>query len=59
MGSQRSWRITLRRLRYTLLICRVDSTLRVTPAMEALLSDHVWSIEDLIDLWDRRSEVAA
>ena len=24
-----------------------DLTLRVTPAMEALLSDHIWSIEEL------------
>ena len=30
--------------------CRVHSTLRVTPAMEAGLSDHVWSIEELCDL---------
>ena len=27
--------------------CRIHSTLRVTPAMEAGLSDHVWSIEEL------------
>lgn len=30
--------------------CRVHQTLRVTPAMEARLSDHVWSIEELIAL---------
>ena len=30
--------------------CRVHQTLRVTPAMEAGLSDHVWSIEELIDV---------
>ncbi len=30
--------------------CRVHSTLRVTPAMEAGLSDHVWSIEELCAL---------
>jgi len=30
--------------------CRVHSTLRVTPAMEAGLSDHVWSIEEMCDL---------
>lgn len=28
--------------------CRVHQTLRVTPAMEAGLTDHVWSIEELI-----------
>lgn len=27
--------------------CRVHKTLRVTPAMEAGLSDHVWSMEEL------------
>lgn len=30
--------------------CRVHQTLRVTPAMEAGLTDHVWSIEELIAL---------
>jgi IS1 family transposase len=30
--------------------CRVHKTLRVTPAMEAGLADHVWSIEELIAL---------
>ena len=28
--------------------CRVHSTLRVTPAMEAGLADHVWSLAELI-----------
>jgi IS1 family transposase len=28
--------------------CRVHKTLRVTPAMEAGLTDHVWDIEELI-----------
>jgi IS1 family transposase len=30
--------------------CRVHSTLRVTPAMEAGICGHVWSIEELCDL---------
>jgi IS1 family transposase len=30
--------------------CRVHQTLRITPAMEAGLSDHVWSVEELITL---------
>ncbi len=30
--------------------CRVHQTLRVTPAMEAGLTDHVWRIEELIAL---------
>lgn len=34
--------------------CRVHKTLRVTPAMEAGLSDHVWSIEELVALIPER-----
>ncbi len=30
--------------------CRVHKTLRVTPAMEAGLTDHVWTLEELVDL---------
>jgi hypothetical protein len=30
--------------------CRVHSTLRVTPAMEPGIADHVWSIEELCGL---------
>ena len=29
---------------------RIHQTLRVTPAMEAELTDHVWSLEELIGL---------
>lgn len=29
---------------------RVHQTLRVTPAMEAGVSDHVWSIEEIVRL---------
>jgi IS1 family transposase len=32
--------------------CRVHQTLRVTPAMEAGLTDHVWEIEELVGLLD-------
>jgi len=32
--------------------CRVHQTLRVTPAMEAGISDHVWTIGELISLLD-------
>jgi len=28
--------------------CRIHKTLRVTPAMEAGLTDHVWTVEELI-----------
>jgi IS1 family transposase len=30
--------------------CRVHKTLRVTPAMEAGLADHVWMLEELVSL---------
>jgi len=30
--------------------CRVHQSIRVTPAMEAGLSDHVWSLEELVSL---------
>lgn len=30
--------------------CRVHQTLRVTPAMEAGIADHVWEIEELVGL---------
>jgi hypothetical protein len=29
---------------------RVHQTLRVTPAMEAGLADHVWAIEEIVSL---------
>jgi len=34
--------------------CRVHQTLRVTPAMEAGLADHVWTIAEIVALMDRR-----
>jgi hypothetical protein len=33
-------------------LCRIHQTLRVTPAMEAGVTDHVWSIEELLGLLD-------
>lgn len=32
--------------------CRVHQTLRVTPAMEAGVTDHVWSVEEIVALLD-------
>ena len=29
--------------------CRVHKTLRVTPAMEAGIADHVWTIEEMLE----------
>jgi hypothetical protein len=30
--------------------CRIHQTLRVTPAMEAGISDHVWNLEEIVSL---------
>ncbi len=30
--------------------CRIHQTLRVTPAMEARISDHVWDLDEIIGL---------
>ena len=34
--------------------CKIHQTLRVTPAMEAGISDHAWSVEQLVSLLDHR-----
>lgn len=39
--------------------CRIHQSLRVTPAMEAGLSDHVWSLEEIAALADEREAVVA
>lgn len=38
--------------------CRVHQTLRCTPAMEAGIADHVWSLSEVIDLSDNAHSVA-
>lgn len=35
--------------------CRVHQTLRVTPATEAGLTDHVWSLEELVGLLEQKA----
>jgi hypothetical protein len=40
--------------------CRIHQTVRVTPAMEAGISDHIWSIEEMVKLLDEdRRRLAA
>jgi hypothetical protein len=39
--------------------CRVPQTLRVTQAMEAGLVDHVWGLEELVGLLERKTQGAA
>jgi IS1 family transposase len=38
--------------------CRVHQTLRVTPAMEAGLTAHVWTLDELVQLLERHSLAA-
>jgi hypothetical protein len=38
--------------------CRIHQTLRVTPAMEAGISDHVWSIAEIVGLLDVMDKAA-
>ena len=38
---------------------RVHQTLRVTPAMEAGMSDHVWSIAEIVSLTSTNLKIAA
>jgi len=38
--------------------CRVHQILRVTPAMEGGLIDHVWSLEESVGLLDKKQEAA-
>jgi hypothetical protein len=34
--------------------CRIHKSLRVTPAMEAGITDHVWSVEDIAGLLESK-----
>jgi hypothetical protein len=39
--------------------CKVHGSIRVTPAMEAGLTDHVWDISELITLLDPVASLAS
>jgi hypothetical protein len=39
--------------------CRIHQTLRVTPSIEAGVSNHVWSIDEIVGLVDHGLENAA
>jgi hypothetical protein len=43
----------------TVMRLHAHQTLRVTPAMGAGLANHVWSIEEIVGLLDRRNAAAA
>jgi IS1 family transposase len=50
------WAVALHFMHYN--FCRIHQTLRVTPAMEAGIADHVWSVEELVALLDCQKESA-
>jgi IS1 family transposase len=39
--------------------CRIHKTLRVTPAMEAGLTDHIWTLDELVSLLESKENAAA
>ena len=51
------WSIALYFMHYN--FCRIHQTLRVTPAMEAGVSDHVWTTEEVVKLLDNSIGIAA
>ena len=51
------WAITLYFMHYN--FCRIHQTLRVTPAMEAGIADHVWSIKELVSRMEGTRSVTA
>jgi len=46
------WAVALHFMHYN--FCRIHQTLRVTPAMEAGIADHVWGTDELVALLDGR-----
>jgi hypothetical protein len=51
------WALAFHYMHYS--FCRIHKSLRVTPTMEAGISDHVWSIQEIVDLLDRSDNIAA
>jgi hypothetical protein len=51
------WAVALHFMHYN--FCRVHQTLRVTPAMEAGIADHVWTLEEVVGLLQANAQNAA
>jgi len=51
------WALALHYMHYN--FCRVHKTLRVTPAMEAGIANHVWSMDEVVGLLSQREKLAA
>lgn len=49
------WAIALHYMHYN--FCRVHQTLRETPAMEAGLTNHVWSLEEVVQLLETKEDI--
>jgi len=40
-------------------LCRIHQTMRITPAMEAGITDHIWSNEEVVSLLDAEDKKVA
>jgi len=47
------WAVALHFMHYN--FCRIHKSLRVTPAMEIGISDHIWELEDIVNLLDKKA----
>jgi hypothetical protein len=50
------WAVALHFMHYN--FCRIHQTLRVTPAMEAGIAEHVWSMDELAALLEAKTAKA-
>jgi IS1 family transposase len=50
------WAVALHFMHYN--FCRIHQTLRVTPAMEARITDHVWNLEEMVGLLELMQKAA-
>lgn len=55
--QNQSYAVALHYMHYS--FCRIHKSLRVTPAMEAGVTDHVWEIEEIVALLDAGEQKAA
>jgi IS1 family transposase len=51
------WSVALHFMHYN--FCRLHQTLRVTPAMEAGVTDHIWNLEEVVGLLDTETKKVA
>ena len=51
------WAVALYFMHYN--FCRIHQTLRVTPAMEVGIADHVWTLAELVGLLEENSNATA